>query len=219
MMLVNEIVPLIASAVARGAVRPTGCEDREELQAEGQALAATMLDRLEARRKVVTAGNIAFYALQGLRSGRRSGYAGRADAMSAAAALDRRVQFRSMDESLGVDPDDPGHDLTLHDLLASGCESADVTAPRRLDWDAALERMDPRMRGVLEGTAEGVGTGEMAARYHVSPPRICQVREAAGETIREVWGGDPVNMVGDTRWQRHVRVAAERRACRGARSG
>ena len=140
--------------------------------------------------------------------------------MSAAAALDRRATVRSMDESLGVDPDDPGHDLTLHDLLASTGESADITAPRNLDWDMALEQMDDRMRGVVEGTAVGTGTNDMAALYQVSPSRICQVREEAGERIQEAWGGDPItDNATDTRWQRHVRCAAERRACRAARSG
>ena len=34
MILVSQIMPLIAGAVARGAVKPVGCEDVEELTAD-----------------------------------------------------------------------------------------------------------------------------------------------------------------------------------------
>ena len=219
MMLLRQIVPIIASAIARGAVRPVGCEDCEELQAEGQALAAMMVDRLEAKGRVVPPQSIAYYTLQAMKSGRRSGYSGRMDAMCPAASLDRAVQVRSMDEVLGCDPEYPTHDLTFHDMLASGGESADITAGRQLDWDEALDQMDDRMRGVVEGTAAGTGTGEMAARYEVSAPRICQVREEAGERIREAWGGNPVvDATQEARWNRHVRAYAQRHACRAERA-
>ena len=218
-MLLQQIVPLIARAIARGAVKPTGAEDMQELEADGTALAAMMVDRLETKGKVVPPSSIAYYTLQALKSGRRSGYAGHMDAMCPAASLNRAVHVKSMDEVLGVDPEYPTHDLTFHDLLASGGESADITAGRKVDWDEALDQMDDRMRGVLAGTAEGVGTGEMALRYEVSAPRICQVREAAGEKIQEAWGGDPVKDAGvEARWNRHVRSYAQRHACRAARA-
>ena len=182
-------------------------------------MAATMLDSLERKGRVVPPQSIAYYTLQALRSGRRSGYAGRMDAMCPAASLDRAVHVRSMDEVLGVDPEYPDHDLTFHDMLSSGGESADISAGRKIDWDEALLQMDDRMRGVLEGPAEGVGTGEMAMRYCVSPPRICQVREAAGERIQEAWGGDPVkDATAEAKWNRHVRSYAQRHACRAERA-
>ena len=104
-VLLQQIVPLIAGAIARGAVKPVGCEDHQELQAEGQAMAATMLDRLERKGRVVPPQSIAYYTLQAMKSGRRSGYSGRMDAMCPAASLDRAVQVRSMDEVLGCDPE------------------------------------------------------------------------------------------------------------------
>ena len=65
-LLLNQIMPLIMAAIARGAVKPVGTEDPAELQAEGIALAAALLDSAEAKGKCVTAGNVAFYAIQGM---------------------------------------------------------------------------------------------------------------------------------------------------------
>ena len=70
MMLVRQILPLIAAAIAKGAVKATGCEDREELVAEGCALAAKALESLEIRGKDVPARSVAFYAIERLKGGR-----------------------------------------------------------------------------------------------------------------------------------------------------
>ena len=101
LMLVNKIMPLIAAAIAKGAVTPVGCEDAEELTAEGCALAATALESAERRGKSVPASSVAFYAVQRLKGGRRSGYAGKSDVMSAGAALSGRAQVRSGHRALG----------------------------------------------------------------------------------------------------------------------
>ena len=214
-MLLRQIVPLIAAAISRGAVKAIGCEDPEELQSEGCAIAAEMLDSAEARGKDVEPASVAYYTLQQMKTGRRSGYSGRRDAMSPAAALDGKVQLRSMDEVMPADEDDFVEQLTLHDVLAGSAEDVDVTVARRMDWASALEQMDERMRDVVKGTAEGIGTGELAARYEVTAPRICQVREEAGERLLAAWGGDPlVDVTRESAWTRHVRTYAERRRCR-----
>ncbi len=219
MLLVNEIRPRIQAAVGRGCVRPYGCEDVKELVADGVAIAARMLDSAEAAGKKVTPGNVAFFALQTLKSGRRSNRAGRQDAMCPAAALDGHVAITSMDEPRGVTDDDPDGETTLHDLLASSGEDGSTEAARRIDWNSAMQTMDDRTRAVLRGTAEGVGTGELAARYHVSAPRVCQVREAAGAKITAAWGGNPVaDASREAGWAKHVRTYAQRRACRAERA-
>jgi hypothetical protein len=218
-MLVSRILPLIAGAVARGAVKAVGTEDGEELQAEGCALAATMLDAAEAKGKAVPpATSVAYYTVQALKSGRRSGYAGRKDVMSPGAALDGVVQLRSMDEGISSDEDDPNHDLTLHDLLAAQGEPVDVSAARHLDWDMAV--LSDRERAVVRETAEGYGTGEQAERHNVSPPRIVQIHREVGLRLQEVWGGDPVrDTVREPAWRQGLRAVSERRACRYLRRG
>jgi hypothetical protein len=219
-MLLRQIVPLIAGAIARGAVKTVGCEDLEELKAEGCAMAASMLERAESRGKVVAPSSIAYYALQALKSGRRSGFAGRMDALCPSAALEGAVQLRSMDEGIGSDENDPDQEFTLHDVLAAKGEDTDVAAARELDWDAVTPQLDDRRRTILQGTAEGRGTLELASELDISPPRVCQVRESLGRYIVNAWGSNGLEDVTTaTKWRAGLRAATERRACRYLRRG
>jgi hypothetical protein len=214
-LLLNDIMPLIAAAVARGAVRPTGCEDQQELQAEGMALAAAMLDSAEARGKTPKPSSVAFYALQALKSGRRSGYAGRLDAMSAAAALDGAVSLRSLDAGLGFSDDDD-HEVTLHDVLVNDDgDDVDVQAARHLDWGAVV--VDARRHAVLRESAQGYGTSEIAEHLGVSAPRVVQLRHSCAREIEEAWGTRGLrDATTPTMWRQGLRAARERRAGRVA---
>jgi len=212
-----EAQRIILSVLLRGRVKLVGSEDTAELAADGTAMAARMLDSAERDGRNVAANSVAHYVLKSLQSGRRFNYAGQSDVLSPGAFLHQAVQVCSLDlaaeEEEGEDPD------TLHEMLASTAEDPCSEASRHLDWDKALERMDHRMRDVLKGTAEGVGTNDIAARYQISAPRVCQVRESAGEKIQEAWGGNPVaDVTRDVRWGRHVRSYAQRRACRAERA-
>ncbi len=56
-----------------GAVKPVGSEDPEELVADAVAIAANTLDSCESRGKPVLPSSLAYFALQTMKSGRRSG--------------------------------------------------------------------------------------------------------------------------------------------------
>ncbi len=219
-MLLQQVVPLIAAAIARGAVRPVGTEDHEELKAEGCAIAAAMLDSAEGRRKPVEARHVAFYAVQALKSGRRACYAGRADAMSPAAQLDGNAVLASLDAPYAVASDDADvAESTLHDSLAAGFEDGATLAGRRLDWDLVLRHLDDRRRHVLVATAEGRATSDIAKSCRVSAPRICQVRESIGSYIYDAWGSNGIaESAGVPCWQSGLRAAGERREARYLRS-
>lgn len=107
-ILLDSIRPIIKAALARGVVKTVGSEDLQELEADALAQAAKILDSAELAGREVSPNSVAYYVLQPLRSGRRSGYAGRADVMSPAAALDGRVTLVSMDEPVGDDLPVPG---------------------------------------------------------------------------------------------------------------
>lgn len=219
MMLVSQIVPLITAAIARGAVKCTGCEDVKELTAEGVALAAKALDSAERRGKEVPPQSVAYYVLENLKQGRRSGYAGKADVMSAAATVCGRVNLRSMDEPMTADGDDPDAEMTLHDVLAGSGEDVDVAAARSLDWEEVIPQLDDRRRTVLKGTAEGRGTDEMADELKVSPPRVCQLRESIAPYIVKAWGSNGIaEMAAPTAWRAGLRATSERRAARYERA-
>ncbi len=219
MMLVSQIVPLIVAAVAKGAVRGIGCEDVQELAAEGVALAAKALDSAERRGKQVPPQSVAWYAVENLKQGRRSGYAGKADVMSAAATVCGRVTLRSMDEPMAISGDDPGTEMTLHDVLADTAEDVDVTVARRMDWDLVLGRLEARNKTVVTAMAAGYGTGEIADQIHVSPPRVCQLKEDLAEYVVDSWGTTGIAEASTpSQWRAGLRAGVEKRAARYERA-
>jgi len=82
-ILQEEIAPRIAGAVPRS-ILCVGAEDSQELVHDGIAMAAKMVDSLEQRGKLdkVTPGNVAYYTLQHLKSGRRANGSSRVDVMA-----------------------------------------------------------------------------------------------------------------------------------------
>ena len=219
MILVNRILPLIAAAIGRGAVRPTGCEDAEELKAEGVALAAKALESAEIRGKDVPPQSVAYYAVEALKHGRRSGYAGHTDVLSPAATLRGLVNVRSMDEAYGVASDDPDEVLSLHTSLASSNEDPATTSAREIDWGQVMGTLQARERQVVVATARGVPGTSVARRLKVSPPRVVQLRQHVAERVKAVMGGSVMaDVVHEPGWRAGLRIVAERRAGRYERA-
>jgi len=119
-MLVEEIAPRLRTLVPKS-VKPVGAEDAEELLQDAITIAAQMLHRVELSGKQFTAGNIAYYTILHLRSGRRSQGSSRVDTMGIGTQLDGKSSVLSFEEEVGYDPelDEP---ITLEQLLASDHE-------------------------------------------------------------------------------------------------
>jgi len=216
-VLVGKVFPLIVSAIKRGTVKPVGAEDPEELISEATAIAARTLDSCESRGKPVSPNSLAYYAIQALKSGRRSCGGSCCNAMSPGSQLDSRVALCSMDEQIGQDPE-ADCDVTLHDCLANRGESADQVAARRLDWPVAAERLNCKERYVVQGTALETPCQEMARRLKVSTPRITQMKWEIAGKILEAWGEDALqDAVREPSWHSQMRAATERKACRAER--
>lgn len=216
-MLLRRVRPIIRAALARGSVRPVGAEDLEELEQDGMAQAAAMLEAAEQAGKEVCPNSVAFYTLKALRSGRRSGCANRTDVMSPATQLDGRSVMLSMDEPLDVFDADDEDEFNLHQSLASTGEDPAQAGARELDWDGATGALDDRELRILGATATGLQGTELARACNVSPPRITQLKRAIGDKIRYVLGNDALAAcVCEPVWQAGLRAARERRACRYA---
>lgn len=215
-MLLNDIVPKLDGVIARGGVKTTGCEDLDELKAEGRAMAAELLDAAESKGKTVTPGNIAYYTIQALKSGRRFGYAGRLDAMCPAAALDGKVSMVSLDAPIGEsDDDDASEERTLHTCLASSFEDPSAAGARELDWQLAMDALGGRERAVVMTTARGAQGLDIAKALGVSRPRVVQIKRQAGDKIREALGPDVLaDAMREPAWHAGMRASAERRECR-----
>ena len=119
-------------------VKQVGAEDYEELVQDGIAMAAHMLHHLEERGKQVTPGNVAYYCLLHLKSGRRSYSSGRTDVMGSGTQLDHSSSVLSFEEEVGYDPelDEAVH---LGDMLTCSKDDPAIAAGRNLDWEEFIE--------------------------------------------------------------------------------
>ena len=106
-VLLEEIAPRLR-AIMPG-IKSVGAEDTEELLQDAMAVAAKMLHDLEARNKTVTPGNIVYYTVLHMKSGRRSYSAGRTDVMNPGTQLDSKSMVLSFEEPAGIDPEASGN--------------------------------------------------------------------------------------------------------------
>ncbi len=216
-MLLRQVRPIIRAALARGAVRPVGIEDLQELEADALAQAAQMLDSAETAGKEVSPNSIAFYVLQSLRSGRRSCYAGRTDVMSPAAQLDGHVTVMSMDEPFGDEDDEGVEEFNLHMCLAASGEDPASQGSRELDWDKALAGLEHTDLDIVLATAMGTPGLDLGLRYGVSPARVSQRKREIGCRLRESLGDTVLaDCIRESAWEGGMRAYREKRACRYA---
>ena len=113
-VLMEEIAPRLKAVIPH--IKPVGAEDSEELFQDALCVAAKMLHDLEQRNKTVTPGNVAYYTILHMKSGRRSYSAGRTDAMSPGGQLDGKSMVLSFEEPAGIDPE-TGEEIPLGELL------------------------------------------------------------------------------------------------------
>ena len=160
-LLVEQIAPRLRALVPKS-VKPVGAEDGEELIQDAIVIAAQMLDRVERSGKKVTPGNIAYYALLHMRSGRRSQSANRTDIMAPGTQLDAKSCVLSFEDEVGYDPELDGP-ITLGQLLATEHEDPAMEAARNLDWELFLGTHDYRYGVIIKGMAEGRSLKDTAA--------------------------------------------------------
>ena len=78
-VLLQEIAPRLKAVMPY--IKTVGAEDSQELFQDAMAVAAKMLHDLEQRGKTVTSGNIAYYTILHMKSGRRSYSSGRSSTL------------------------------------------------------------------------------------------------------------------------------------------
>ena len=211
--LVSQILPLITAAIARGAVSdPSVPEDRQELIQDALALAARFIENAEAKGKPIIPGSFAYYALQQLKSGRRSTNISGVDAMSSGAHIQRGVSMESLDAPF----EEGENDTTLHDVLAGPGDDPAARACRKLDWEELLENSaNDKRRKLVRSIAEGFTGKETAGQLNLSAPRIVQLKKELASDIKYEWGEGIIDeIVRKPSWRHGIVAARERRACR-----
>jgi hypothetical protein len=187
-LLQEKVVPRLRSAIPV-AVHCVGCEDPEELVQDGTAIAARMLHNAEAAGKQVTAGNIAYYAIQHLKSGRRSTGSSVVDVMQPATQVSGRTQVVSLEALVPTEGAD-NETFTLGDALSNDHEDPAMIATRRLDWDSFCESQSLRNRAILECTVAGEPLTDLARRHRVSRSSVQANKNALAREIKAFMGQD-----------------------------
>ncbi len=215
-LLVNEIVPRLKSSISTS-VRPVGCEDIQELVQDGTAIAAKMLHSAEAQGKQVSAGNIAYYAVQHLKSGRRSTGYHKSDPLHAGAQLSGRSRMHSLDEPLaGEEGSDDA--LTLGEMLAARADDPAVEAGRRLDWAQLVGKLDRVTRAILHALANDQELTLLVPGLGRSRSSLQSHKQRLGRLIRECLGEDILRQVQELPCYRDaVHASREKQACRWER--
>ena len=184
-LFMQQIAPMLMAAVPR-AVAPVGAEDADELVQDAIATACDAVDRLERRGKRIIPRSVAYYAIQRLKSGRRSTGSGRTDVMSPGCRLDGNCSLTSMDEPLRAGDD--GGEPTLGDAIAGRGDDPSQLAARNADWAEFMAGLDGAQQYIVRATAEGESLDDQAARLRVSPSAACQRRHTIGRRARQFWG-------------------------------
>lgn len=213
--LVNEIEPRLRAIIPR--IRPVAGEDAEELLQDALAVAAKMLHDLEERGKEVTPGNVAYYTILHMKSGRRSYSAGRTDVMGAGTQLDSLSSVLSFEEPAGYDPD-TDEEIPLGDMLAGNADDPAMAAGRFVDWSEFLDSHNPRYGAMVSDFAQGKRATDTAARYGFSNSWAHDLKEKLAEDLREYFGDDAIaDSMQIPAWRGNVMVDHEKAACRADR--
>ena len=214
-VLLDQIAPRLRAVIPH--IKTVGAEDAEELLQDALTLAAKMLHDLEERGKEVTPGNIAYYTILHMKSGRRSYSSGRTDVMNAGTQLDGLSSLSSMEEAAAFDPE-TGEEIPLGDMLAGNADDPAGAAARQVDWEDFLSTHNPRYRVLVGDFAQGNRVKDTAARFGFSCRWGYELRDKLAADLQQHFGG---NVIADSAqvpsWRGNIMVDHEKAACRADR--
>jgi len=211
----EEIAPRLKAVIPH--IKTVGAEDAEELLQDAMAVAAKMLHDLEARGKEVTPGNVAYYTILHMKSGRRSYTAGRTDAMSPGGQLDGKSAMLSFEEPAGIDPES-GEEIPLGEMLAGNFDDPSMSASRNVDWEDFLDTHDRRYGKIVCDLASGKNAMEIARQSRESYFTVRQLKARLEADLREYMGEQAI--ADSTRipaWRGNIMADHEKAACRADR--
>jgi hypothetical protein len=209
--LVHEVVPRIASSVPR-VVRFVGSEDEQEIIQDATAMAAKMLINAEAAGKQVTPGNIAYYTLQHMKSGRRSVGHSNADVLGSATQLHGRSHVSSFDEPIMKEESET---FTMDDVFCSEQEDPSVAAARKMDWEEFCLMQDECNRAIVIAIAEGESVRQLSSKFRLSASSLQNRKQKLALAILEFMGVDVLTeSIRQPSWRNGIVASREKSACR-----
>lgn len=211
--LLNEVAPRLRAGIGSSIPRSNGEDDAELLQ-DGLTIALGLLRSAKTRDKNISPGNIAYYTIKHLRSGRRSTGYRKNDPLHAASQLNG-CRVYSLDEPV---PFEDGDDGTLGDVLAGRADDPAIEAARRLDWQALFQKLDDVTKAILRSLADGSELTRLVAPLKLSRSSLQARKEKLAMLIRECLGQDILRQVQELpSWHINLEATRERLACRWTR--
>lgn len=216
-ILQTQVVPRLRSAVPI-AVNLVGSEDGEELVQDATAMAAKLMHNVEAAGKKVTPGNIAYYTIQHMRSGRRSTGSTVVDIMGTGTQLKGKTRLTSLDETAAINEENGGEIFQFHDVLSNGEDDPATKAARRLDWETFIDGLPQRERTLLEFMAEGKTLRHAAQALRLSDSTMQTAKRRLVSAIQEFMGPDILlEILRLPQWRSCLDATKEKMACRHER--
>lgn len=217
-LLQDQIAPRIAAVVHRS-IKPVGCEDAEELTADGIAMAARMVDRTEAQGKLgkVKASNIAYYTLQHLKSGRRAAGSSAVDVHASMTQLQGHVEPHSFSEVLSQS--ETGDEIfELADVVSTDAEDPSVIAARNLDWQEFAASLTKVEKLIIECLISGQTLMDAAKQARVHYSTMVNYRKKLAAKLLEYMGADILcDIARIPQWRIGLDCDRELLACRAER--
>jgi len=212
-ILHDQIVPRLRASIPRN-VNFIGSEDAEELIQDATVMAAKLLDRTEQQGKTVTAGNIAYYTILHMKSGRRSCGSSNSDALGTGTQLNGRSSINSLEET--VAEDESGNEIfQVHDVLSIDHEDPAVKAARRLDWDEFLCSLTDREQLLVECMMDGQNHTQAAKSIGISTWTVRQCKMGLALKVLEFMGPDILATIAKLPgWKNNLHAQRELLACK-----
>src|SRR5580704_13019180 len=188
-ILQEEVAPRLKSSIQ--SVKCIGAEDSEELTQDATVMAAKMINRVESQGKLgkISPGNIAYYTLQHLKSGRRANGTSSVDIMASATQLNGSSRLHSINEVVSVS--ECGDEIfELQDVISQNNEDPGVQAARRMDWSAFLAGLNRMERVLVKTLLDGLGVKDAAKKARVNYSTMQEYRKKIAQKIVEFMGID-----------------------------
>jgi hypothetical protein len=217
-VLQDQVVPRLRSAIPN-VVHCVGSEDAQELIQDSIAMAAKLMHNVEAAGKTVTPGNIAYYTIQHIKSGRRSTGSSVVDVMGIGTQLKGNTRLDSLEMVVASNEETGGEIFELHDVLSNDQEDPGTQAARKMDWESFMAGLTEREQVVIELLVEGKSLRNAAKSFQVCDSTIQGTKRKLAVKIQEFMGFDILVQVRrQPRCKDDIMTGRERMACRHERS-
>jgi hypothetical protein len=217
-LLQDQIVPRLCSAIPKS-ILCVGAEDHHELIQDATVMAAQMLDRVERQGKLgrISPGNIAYYTLQHLKSGRRANGTSSVDIMGSSTQLNGNARLHSMNEVVSVS--ECGDEIfELQDVISQDNEDPAVKAARSLDWGAFIAGLNKIEKLVVEFLSSGKTLRQVAQKARLTDSTMQYYRKRIAQKIVEFMGIEILRDIAQLPgWRIGLDCERELMACRAER--